>query len=232
MRKILFVFFIMCIVGCQKKIEDPPISIMIKGHLIEESSRKSLSNVKVTLYDDSKIYASAFSNDEGLFSLTTPPLEKNRNYCLSFYWSQEYPSKNITICNPSENLDLKDFIVYNVKNPKAYKVFVYYGNTYMIHNSLPGTYTYEEAKKACANLRDEYSDWVLPPADLLDLIADEDLLAKQVAEEGWYWSSWLDFDQRRERYYCVTVNILENELGNAATTSKNLKVLPVRLIKK
>lgn len=212
--------FFICCVGCTDNKE---IEAKIKGHLIEETTGESLSNVRVTLYDDVKIYAITFSDLDGMFTMTTPPLKKDFNYNLSFCWSTDYPAKVIKINNISEVIDFHDFIVYNRSNPYDYKIW----RGYMIHPTLPGTYTFYEAKEACKALRDGYNDWILPEADYLDLLADDEDLVKQITESGWYWSSWIYFGNTY-----IEVNVWNNVAAYTKDPNERLKVLPVRLIEK
>ena len=222
MRKyLLLITFVLCLIGCTKNTE---VASTIKGHLIEGSTGESLSNVKVTLYDDSKIYSIVFSNESGFFSMATPPLSVNHFYKLSFYWDNEHPAKIITLISIPKIYDLGDFVVYDKTNPYDYKV---YGG-YMIHKTLDGLYTFSEAKTACLSLRDGYDDWELPEADYLDILADEEELAKEIAESGWYWSSWITNGNNVNYYYGI--NILLNELRYITNPNEKLKVLPVRRI--
>lgn len=224
MRKyILMCTILLCFAGCTDKKE---VASTIKGHLVEGSTGQSLSNVKVTLYDDAKIYSIVFSDENGMFTMATPPLAKNYYYSLSFYWSEEYPAKVISVYNIPEVFDLHDFIVYDKSNPYDYKVYDYEGISYMIHKTLPGLYTFSQAKAACKALRDGYDDWMLPDADLLDVIADDESLARQIAEEGWYWSSWVIQGQ-----YYIGINVWTNAEASTTNPSEKLKVLPVRIIK-
>lgn len=212
-----------CFTGCTKSKET---ASTIKGHLIEGSTGQSLANVKVTLFDDAKVYAMVFSDEAGMFSMATPPLSENYYYKLSFYWDNEHPAKVITLINVPEVYDLGDFIVYDRTNPYDYIIF----GEYMIHKTLEGLYTYNQAKVECQSLQDGYDDWELPEADFLDLLADEENLAKQVAEPGWYWSSWITNGYNTNYYY--PVDILNNEPGVTTDPNQKLKVLPVRKIKK
>ena len=227
MRKFLLLFFIPCIMGCGKNND---LTSHIKGHLIEETTKESLYNVKVTLFDDSKIYAIVFSDDNGMFSMSTPVMQENHDYYLSFFWSSEYPAKTITLSNIPKILDLNDFVVYNTTNPYGYAKYSYGGSTYMIHKTLNGLYTFYDAKNACKILRDGYDDWIVPPADLMDVIADDDVLAKEIAEEGWYWSSWTYNGGNSIDYY-YGINIWDNAEGSTTNPNEKLKVLPVRIIK-
>lgn len=223
MRKYLFICFaLLCLVSCNDEGAKESAST-IKGHLIEGHSGRSLSDVKVSLFDDVKVYAIAFSDENGMFTMSTPPLLQNYYYKLSFYWDSEYPAKEISLYNIPEVFDLHDFVVYDETNPYDYKIF----DGYMIHKTLPGTYTFSGAKAACRALRDGYDDWTLPEADYLDILADNEELAKQIAEPGWYWSSWVIQSQ-----YYIGINILENEEGSTTDPSEKLKVLPVRRIDK
>lgn len=210
---------LLCLVGCSG---DKEVVSTIKGHLIEGSTGQSLSNVKVTLYDDVKIYAIVFSDESGMFSMTTPPLMKNFYYKLSFYWDSQYPAKEISLYNVPATYDLHDFVVYDKSNPYDYKVW----GEYMIHKTLPGEYTYFEAKEACKALRDGYDDWTLPEADYLDLLADDEELAKQLTESGWYWSSWVFFGNTY-----MGVNVWNNAAAYTQDPYEKLKVLPVRYVK-
>ena len=212
---------VLCLIGCTKNTE---VASTIKGHLIEGSTGNPLSNVKVTLYDDSKIYSIVFSDESGAFSLATPPLKVNKYYKLSFYIDDEHPAKVITLISIPEIYDLGDFVVYDKTNPYNYKVY----RGYMIHKTLDGLYTFNEAKAACQSLRDGYDDWVLPEGDYLDILADEEDLAKQIAESGWYWSSWI-FNGYNVNYYTV-VDVLSNESCYVTNPNERLKVLPVREI--
>lgn len=211
----------LCFVGCTKNKET--IST-IKGHLIEGSTGRSLANVKVTLFDDAKVYAVVFSDESGLFSMTTPALMENFYYKLSFHWDNEHPAKVITVVNAPEIYDLGDFVVYDQSNPYNYKIY----QGYMIHKTLDGLYTFYEAKEACRSLRDGYDDWRLPEGDFLDMLADNENLAEEIAEEGWYWTSWI-FNGINVNYY-NGVNILMNECGTTTDPNETLKVLPVRKI--
>lgn len=220
MRRFFWIYTILlCFMGCKEKKE---VVSTIKGHLIERATGLSLSNVKVTLYDDAKIYGVVFSDENGMFTMATPPLAKNYYYSLSFYWSEEYPAKVISICNIPEIFDLHDFVVYDKFNPYDYKIW----DGCMIHKTLPGEYTFEEAKAACKALRDGYDDWMLPEADYLDLLADEDELTRQITEIGWYWSSWIFFG---DTY--MAVDVWNNESAYTKDPYLRLKVLPVRIIK-
>lgn len=196
----------------------------IKGHLIEGATRKSLANVKVTLFDDAKVYAVVFSDQFGAFSMSTPPLRRNYYYKLSFYWDNEHPAKVITLINLPERYDLGDFVVYDQTNPYGYIIF----GGYMIHKTLEGMYSFSEAKAACQSLLDGYDDWELPEADYLDILADEEVLAKKIAESGWYWSSWITNGYNVNYYYGI--NILSDELRYITNPNEKLKVLPVRRI--
>ncbi len=217
MKKIFWLLVvILCFVSCK---DDKETVSIIKGHLIEGSTGQSLSNVKVTLYDDVKIYAIVFSDESGMFTMTTPPLLKNYYYKLSFYWDSEYPSKELSLYNVPELYDLHDFVVYDKTNPYDYKIW----EGYMIHKTLPGEYTFNQAKAACKSLRDGYDDWTLPEADYLDLLADNEELAKQIAESGWYWSSWVIQGQ-----YYIGINIWTNAEASTTNPNEKLKVLPVR----
>lgn len=207
--------------GCTKNEET---ATTIKGHLIEGSTGVSLANVKVTLFDDAKVYAIAFSDELGMFSMSTPPLRENYYYKLSFYWDNEHPAKVITLINAPEIYNLGDFVVYDQTNPYNYKI---YGG-YMIHKTLDGLYTFREAKAACQSLRDGYDDWELPEADYLDILADVEDLAKEIAESGWYWSSWITNGYNVNYYYGV--NILTNACATTTDPNERLKVLPVRRI--
>lgn len=210
-----------CFAGCAKNKETASI---IKGHLIEGSTGESLVNVKVTLFDEAKVYSIVFSDDMGMFSMATPPLIENYIYKLSFYWDNEYPAKVITVSDLPEVYDLGDFVVFDQSNPYDYKTY----QGYMIHNTLDGLYTFSEAKEACRSLRDGYDDWVLPETDFLDILADEEDLAKEIAEDGWYWCSWI-FNGYNVNYY-YGVNILNNDIGTTTDPNEKLKVLPVRKI--
>lgn len=214
-------FYIVCLFGCTP---DKECSTSIKGHLVEGTTRMSLPNVKVTLFDDSKIYAVVFSNDSGMFSMATPHLAANHNYTLSFHWDDRYPSKEITVVDIPEIYDLGDFVVYDSANPYNYTIF----DGYMIHKTLNGLYTFDEAKNACKNLRDGYDDWILPEADYLDLLADEKDLAIGVAETGWYWTSWITNGYNTNYYYGL--NIMTDELNIITDQNEKMKVLPVRKI--
>ena len=221
MKRFLIVStIVLCLVGCTKHDELP--STTIKGHLIEGSTGVSLSNVKVTLFDDAKVYAMVFSDESGRFTMPTPPLMKNYYYRLSFYWNSEHPTKVITLLNLPEVYDLGDFVVYDQTNPYGYLIF----GEYMIHKTLEGLYTFDEATAACRSLRDGYDDWELPEGDFLDLLADEDELASQVAEPGWYWSSWITNGYNVNYYHAI--NILLDELWYVTNPNEKLKVLPVR----
>lgn len=223
MKKYLFItVIVLCLVGCTKKQEG--IST-IKGHLIEGSTGRSLANVKVTLFDDAKVYATVFSDESGLFSMTTPSLMENYYYKLSFYWDNELPAKIITLINVPEVYDLGNFVVYDQSNPYDYKIF----EGYMIHKTLDGLYTFSGAKDACRSLRDGYDDWRLPETDFLDILADEEDLAKEVAEEGWYWTSWVN-NYGDNVYYYHGINVLMNESGMTTDPNEEHKVLPVRKI--
>lgn len=226
MRKLLFFIVVLCFVGCVKSNDVAPT---IKGHLIEGSSKKSLSNVKVTLFDDIKIYAIVFSDNDGMFSMATPTLEDNHYYKLSFFWSDAYPAKIITIYNAPVVLELNDVIVYDETNPYGYELYTFEGTSYMIHATLPGLFTFNEAKNSCSSLRDGYDDWMLPPADLMDVIADDESFAKRIAEDGWYWSSWITNGNNVDYYTCV--NIINNDAGYSTNPNERLKVLPVRIVK-
>lgn len=222
MRKyLLFTVIILCLAGCTKKQEGVST---IKGHLIEGSTGRSLANVKVTLFDDAKVYATVFSDESGLFSMTTPTLMENYYYKLSFYWDNEHPAKVITVINAPEVYDLGDFVVYDQSNPYDYTIF----EGYMIHKTLDGLYTFSGAKEACRSLRDGYDDWVLPETDFLDILADEEDLAKEVAEAGWYWGSWITNGYNVNYYYGV--NVLTNDVCYITNPNEELKVLPVRKI--
>lgn len=205
--------------GCTKNKET---ASTIKGHLIEGSTGESLSNVKVTLFDDAKVYAIVFSDELGMFSMATPGLMENYYYQLSFYWDNEHPAKIIKVINLPEVYDLGDFIVYDNTNPYNYPI---YGG-HMIHKTLDGLYTYNEAKVACLSLRDGYDDWFLPETDYLDLLADEEDLAKEVSETGWYWTSWITNGYNTNYYYGV--NILTNSVATTSDPNEKLKVLPIR----
>lgn len=220
-RFIFLMIFALCFTGCTKNKET---ASTIKGHLIEGTTGESLSNVKVTLFDDAKIYAVVFSDEAGLFSMATPPLSENYYYRLSFYWDSEHPAKIIKVINLPPIYDLGDFIVYDKTNPYDYMI---YGG-YMIHKTLDGLYTFDEARSACRSLRDGYDDWVLPETDYLDLFAEEEDLAKQIAEPGWYWTSWITNGFNVNYYYGV--NILLNESATTTNPYEKLKVLPVRKI--
>lgn len=215
-----FAAIALCLAGCAKK----ETASTIKGHLIEGSTGKSLANVKVTLFDDAKVYAVVFSDESGMFSMATPSLMENYYYKLSFYWDAEIPAKVITLFNVPETYDLGDFIVYDETNPYNY---IIYGG-YMIHQTLDGLYTFSEANEACKALRDGYDDWCLPETDYLDLLADDEELAQQVAESGWYWTSWI-FNGFNANYY-YGVNIWANETNTTTDSNEKLKVLPVRKI--
>lgn len=212
----------LCLFGCKKN--ETTVST-IKGHLIEGSTGESLSDVKVTLYDESKVYAIVFSNESGMFSMATPELIKNHKYKLSFYWDNEFPAKVMTVSNIPEIYDLGDFVVYDKTNPYNFNIF----GGYMIHKTLDGLYTFNEAKEACRSLIDGYDDWELPETDYLDLLADEDDLAKEIAEPGWYWTSWISNGYNVNYYFGV--NILTNDSGTTTDPNERLKVLPVRKIK-
>ena len=218
-KYILICTILLCFAGCTDKKD---VASTIKGHLIEGSTGQSLSNVKVTLYDDAKIYSIVFSDENGMFTMATPVLSKNYYYSLSFYWSDEHPAKVISIYNIPEVFDLHDFIVYNKSNPYDYKIW----GGYMIHKTLPGEYTFQEAKAACKALRDGYDDWRLPEADYLDLLADDEELARQITESGWYWSSWIFFG---DTY--MGVNVWNNAAAYTKDPNEKLKVLPVRVNK-
>jgi hypothetical protein len=112
-------------------------------------------------------------------------------------------------------------VVFDKENPYNYKIY----DGYMIHKTLPGLYTYDEAQKACKSLREGYNDWTLPDADYLDLMADKEGLVMYYAEEGWYWSSWI----LQGSYYTV-VNLWKNEAAYTTDPNAKLKVLPVRKI--
>ena len=143
MKKYLCIaVLVLCLVGCTKQQDG--IST-IKGHLIEGSTGRSLANVKVTLFDDAKVYATVFSDESGLFSMSTPSLQENYYYRLSFYWDNEHPAKEIMVINVPEVYDLGDFVVYDQTNPYDYKIY----DGYMIHKTLEGLYTFDEAKEAC-----------------------------------------------------------------------------------
>lgn len=222
MRKYLFfITLVLCIAGCKKQE-----TTTIKGHLIEGSTGKSLANVKVTLFDDAKVYAVVFSDASGMFSMATPPLMENYYYKLSFHWDDEIPAKVISLFNVPETYDLGDFVVYDETNPYNYLIY----DGYMIHQTLDGLYTFNEAKEACKALRDGYDDWCLPETDYLDLLADDEDLAQQVAESGWYWTSWV-FNYGDNTYYYHGINILINESGITTDPNEKMKVLPVRKIK-
>lgn len=218
LQNMVFCCLVICCIGCN----DKEVESAIRGHLIEGTTGESLSNVKVTLYDDAKIYAIVISDENGMFSMATPPLKKDYYYSLSFYWSTEYPAKVVTINNIPKVFDLHDFIVYDKSNPYDYKIW----EGYMIHNTLPGEYTFFEAKEACNALRDGYDDWTLPEADYLDVLADNEELAKQITELGWYWSSWIFGG---DTY--MGVNVWNNATTYTMDPYEKLKVLPVRLIK-
>ena len=211
----------LCLVGCAK---NKKYGSIVKGHLIEGSTGVSLANVRVTLYDDAKIYAVVFSDESGVFSLTTSPLKENYYYKLSFYWDDEYPAKVITLMNVPKVYDLGNFVVYDQTNP--YNYIVYGG--YMIHKTLDGLYTFNEAKAACRALRDGYDDWRLPETDYLDLLADDEDLAKVIADPGWYWTSWISNGYNVNYYHGV--NILSNACATTTDPNERLKVLPVRKI--
>ncbi len=211
------------LVSCSHNSNDNEMGSIIKGRLIEGTTKQPISNVKVSLYDDMKIYGIAFSEEDGTFSLPVMSLSKNRYYSLSFHWSDEYPAKVIKIFNISEVFDLADFVVYDKDNPYGYEVLM----GYMIHKTLPGEYTFEEAKAACKALKDGYSDWELPEGDYLNSIAHDKELARRVAEFGWYWSSWIYFG---ETY--LGVHIWDNMSAYTKNPNERLKVLPVRLIEK
>lgn len=217
MRKLIIItVIILCCLSCADNKE---VSSTIKGHLIEGTTGESLSNVKVTLFDDAKIYAIVFSDENGMFSMATPPLKKGYFYSLSFYWSSVYPAKELTVNNIPAVFDLHDFIVYDKTNPYDYKIW----GGYMIHTTLPGEYTFFEAKEACKALRDGYDDWMLPEADYLDVLADNEELARQITESGWYWSSWIYFG---DTY--MGVNVWNNSAAYTKDPSEKLKVLPIR----
>lgn len=221
MKKYIFFFItILCGISCSSDGENTSI---IRGHLIEGSSRTPLVNVKVTLYDNTQIYAIVFSDKNGDFSMATPSLIADYQYGLSFEWSEIYPAKEITITNIPKTFDLHEFIVYDKSNPYNYSVW----GGYMIHKTLPGKYTFSEATAACKVLRDGYDDWSLPGADFLDLLGDDMELATQITESGWYWSSWIYFS---ETY--VGVNVWNNATAYTNDPNEKLKVLPVRLINK
>lgn len=221
MKKYLIIFLtVLCSISCDSDAEDTSI---IKGHLIEGSSRVPLVNVKVTLYDNTQIYAIVFSDKNGEFSMATPSMIADYQYNLSFEWSEVYPAKIIIITNIPKIFDLHEFIVYDKSNPYDYKV----RGGYMIHKTLPGEYTFSEAKAACKALRDGYDDWSLPEADFLDLLGDDLELATQITESGWYWSSWILFG---DTY--MGVNVWNNDAAYTKDPNEKLKVLPVRLINK
>lgn len=220
MKKYIVIFcVVICCIGCKEKNE---VESIINGHLIEGSSGESLSNVKVTLYDDTKVYAIVFSDANGKFSMATPSLKKNYYYSLSFCWNTDYPAKIISLYNIPEIFNLNDFIVYDKLNPYDYKVW----RGCMIHETLPGEYTFAEAKAACETLKDGYDDWTLPEADFLDLLADDEELTKQITEPGWYWSSWVSFTGTH-----TAINVWINEGAYTSNPNEKLKVLPVRYIK-
>lgn len=220
MKKYLFItVIVLCLVGCTKKQEGVST---IKGHLIEGSTGRSLANVKVTLFDDAKVYATVFSDEAGLFSMSTFSLLENFYYKLSFYWDNEHPAKVITVINVPEVYDLGNFVVYDQTNPYDYRIY----NGYMIHKTLDGLYTFDEANEACRFLRDGYDDWVLPETDFLDILADDEDLAREIAEEGWYWGSWITNGYNGNYYYGV--NIWANDSGTTTNPNEKLKVLPVR----
>lgn len=212
---------VFCLARCAQNKNNGSI---IQGHLIEGSTGNSLANVKVTLFDDAKVYAVVFSDESGVFSMSTPPLLENYYYKLSFYWDNEYPAKVITLMNVPDVFDLGDYIVYDQTNPYDYKI---YGG-YMIHKTLNGLYTFNEAKAVCQSLRDGYDDWELPETDYLDRLADDENLAKEIAEEGWYWTSWITNGNNVDYYYGV--NILTNACAATTDPNERLKVLPVRRI--
>lgn len=223
MRKyLLFTVIIICLAGCTKKQEGVST---IKGHLIEASTGSSLANVKVTLFDDAKVYAIVFSDESGMFSMSTPALMENFYYKLSFYWDNEHPAKVVKVINIPEIYDLGDFAVYDQTNPYDYKIYA----GYMIHKTLNGLYTYDEAKEACRSLRDGYDDWMLPAPDYLEGLADHQDLAMEVAEEGWYWGSWISNGYNVNYYYGV--NILLNDCCYITNPDKKIKVLPIRKIR-
>lgn len=222
MRSYLYcVVLILCLLGCAK---DKETTSTIKGHLIESSTGASLANVKVTLFDDAKVYAIVFSDELGMFSMATPVLMENYYYQLSFCWDNEHPAKIIKLINIPEVYDLGDFIVYDMTNPYNYPIY----DGHMIHKTLDGLYTYNEAKEACRSLSDGYDDWFLPETDYLDLLADEEELAKEVAESGWYWTSWITNGYSINYYWGA--NILTNAIASTSDPNEKLKVLPVRKI--
>ena len=207
--------------GC---FEINEVESTITGHLIEGSTCESVPNVRVTLYDDSKIYAVVFSDENGMFSMATPALTKDYKYSLSFQWSSIYPSKIITIENIPVNYDLHDFVVYDQSNPYQYEIF----EEYMIHKTLPGEYTFFEAKQACESLIDGYDDWMLPEADYLDrLAAERQDIVNKVADGGWYWSSWI---LGVGDLYYLWINLSNGEEAYTSVPYEKVKVLPVRLI--
>ena len=222
MRKyLLFTVIILCLAGCTIKQEGVTT---IKGHLIESSTGMSLANVKVTLFDDAKVYAIVFSDETGMFLMSIPALMENYYYKLSFYWDNEHPAKVVTVINIPEIYDLGDFAVYDQTNPYDYRIY----QGYMIHKTLDGLYSFDEAKDASRSLRDGYDDWKLPEPDFLDVLADEENLAKEIAEEGWYWGSWISNGYNSNYYYGV--NVWLNECCYITNPTEKLKVLPVREI--
>lgn len=221
MKKYLFFLAVsICLLGCTKNNVST-----IRGHLIEGSTGESLANVKVTLYDDAKVYATVFSDNSGMFSMSTPALLENYYYKLSFHWDNEHPAKVISVINIPDVYDLNDFVVYDKTNPYDYIIF----RGYMIHKTLERLYTYNEAKSACQSLRDGYDDWELPATDFLDILADENNSAKEIAEEGWYWGSWITNGYNANYYYGV--NVYMNEVTYITDPDEKLKVLPVREMK-
>lgn len=227
MSKYLFIILLILpiyLVGCTNNTEH---IFVIKGHLIEASTGQSLSNIKISFSDDSKIYAITMSDENGLFTLVLKSLRKNHKYTISFLYDDEYPPINMSLINIPNMFDLQDVVVFDKTNPYGYKRYLYDGKIYMIHNTLQGVYTYIQAKETCYSLQaGGYSDWVLPEADMLDDLANDSDLAKLIAEDGWYWTSWI-FSYTTSYYYICNLHM--DDVSYTSSPDLKLKVLPVRI---
>lgn len=153
----IILFFVTLVFGvCCKKSS----YVQFKGSLIEETTSSPVVGCIVQFSDEKQMYGYAISDENGAFDFIVEPPSKKQSYKLTMIWNENYPAKEIPIDPPLKREYLYDhFVVYDRTNPYSLPTV----GGYLIHPTLPGLYTWEQAKEVCYNLTDYgYDDWYLP----------------------------------------------------------------------
>lgn len=211
------------LIGCQQETN----YIQFKGTLIEKTTSEPVVGCKVQFSDDIQMYGYAITDENGAFDFIVNPPNKNNSYKLLLVWNDSYPAKKIPLTSPLKSIyTYNQFVAYDKTNPYSLATL----GQYMFHPTLPGLYTWEQAKKVCNELNAYgHDDWFLPYlTEVQTLACHPELFDDCNILDAPYWTSAISYGG----WIFYTNFFDENEKGGVTQNgNQKMHVIPFRYVK-